>query len=403
MSDTGRAPTEQHRQARASQSFWSMVVGIPAIFSVLRLSVEAGGELQTTLLLVANVDPINLLAALFTTATRFVSAGLVAIFAVGGVVLVSQPEAPTDPAGSAQPPRRLALFARWTEAVPVWFIVASLLLALVTWQVLYLPLLLPCAVAAFQAAPSLPDLTRMRVVMLLVLLMGYAWLVGPTVSAAVVQGEWLVVALFTMPPLLAVAIPGPLPRRLASPLAVVAQTTVVAMLILTAVPVITTPVLPLTVTTVNAVPLGDASSGPSDNANPKATASPSPKASADPGEVDTGEVDTETSASPGEVGATDEPSETPTDAPENRSEDILGHVISVDDVSMVILQENGGVRYVPANRVESQVLCPSEGELPRYRLWVHGFHIEDSLLEGLGRQVRPVSRLDAACRNPASR
>jgi len=61
------------------------------------------------------------------------------------------------------------------------------------------------------------------------------------------------------------------------------------------------------------------------------------------------------------------------------------------------------VRYVPANRVESQVLCPSEGELPRYRLWVHGFHIEDSLLEGLGRQVRPVSRLDAACRNPASR
>jgi hypothetical protein len=102
-------------------------------------------------------------------------------------------------------------------------------------------------------------------------------------------------------------------------------------------------------------------------------------------------------AGPGGVEVPVRPQDDPRD-----TEDILGHVITVDDVNMVILQESGGVRYVPTGLVQAQVLCPSEGELPRYRLWVRGFHVEDSLLEGLGRKVRPASRLDAACRNPVS-
>ncbi|MEV0152568.1 hypothetical protein AB0H57_02350 [Micromonospora sp. NPDC050686] len=80
------------------------------------------------------------------------------------------------------------------------------------------------------------------------------------------------------------------------------------------------------------------------------------------------------------------------------TEDIRGHVVTTDDVSMVLLQERGGVRYVPTDQVRAQVLCPSEEELPRHRLRIHDFHVEDSLLEGLGRRVRPVHRIDAACR-----
>ncbi|NJP34116.1 hypothetical protein [Micromonospora thermarum] len=64
----------------------------------------------------------------------------------------------------------------------------------------------------------------------------------------------------------------------------------------------------------------------------------------------------------------------------------------------MIPQERGGVRYVPVDQVRAQVLCPSEAELPRHRLRIHDFHVEDSLLEGLGRRVRPVHRVDAACR-----
>ncbi|MDR7276090.1 hypothetical protein [Catenuloplanes atrovinosus] len=384
MTDPGRTPVEHERRARASQSFWSMVVGVPAVFSVLRLGVEAGGELQTTLLLVANVDPINLMAALFTTATRFVSAGLVAVFAIGGVVLASR-----------TPPAKPALFARWTESVPLWFIVAGFLLALITWQVLYLPLLVPCAAAAFQATPVLPAPTRGVVLAAAGLLLGYGWLVGPTVSAAAGQGEWLVVALFILPPLLAPAVPGPLSRRLTGPLAAGAQTVVLAMLVLAAVPVITTPVLPLTVTTITGTtaPPVTSPSGTAPPATPSGGAAP-------PATPSSGTAPPATPSSGAAPPATPSSGAAPSDVERSESEDVLGHVISVDDVSMVILQESGGVRYVPVDAVEAQVLCPTEGELPRHRLWVRGFHVEDSLLEGLGRQVRPVSRLDAACRNP---
>ncbi len=43
------------------------------------------------------------------------------------------------------------------------------------------------------------------------------------------------------------------------------------------------------------------------------------------------------------------------------------------------------------------VLCPSEEELPRRQLRIHD-DLEDSLLEGLGRRLRPVHRIGAVCR-----
>lgn len=330
-------PDEQ-RRARASQSFWTMVVGVPVVFSVLRLGVEAGGELQTTLLLVSNVNPTNLLASIFTTASRYVSGGLVAVFSVGGVLLASR----TRPLEQDRP----YLFVRWTEAAPAWFVVAGFLLALITWPVLYLPMLVPCAVAAAQATAGLlppgPGPPGLRLLVRIGLLLAYLWLVGPAVSDAARQGEWLVAVLFVGPPLLAFGIRGPLAPSATIPIALSAQAVVFLGMLVAAVPVLTTPILPLTVTTVSRQP---------------AAAQPA-------------------------------------------TENILGHVIYVDDVSMAILQERGGVRYIPVGKVEAQVLCPTEDELPRYRIWAHGFHVEDSLLEGLGRYVRPVTRLDAACRNP---
>ncbi|MEK8109036.1 hypothetical protein NKG94_37965 [Micromonospora sp. M12] len=135
------------RRARASQSFWTAVVGVPAIFSVLRLGVEAGGELQTTLLLVANVGPVNLLAGFLTTAARLLSTGMVAVFALGAVLAVSADRLPPGT-------RRRPLFARWADITPAWVVLASFLLALITWPLLYLPLLLPAFVAAFQLRPG---------------------------------------------------------------------------------------------------------------------------------------------------------------------------------------------------------------------------------------------------------
>ncbi|MEU8423356.1 hypothetical protein AB0C15_21005 [Micromonospora sp. NPDC048835] len=322
------------RRARASQSFWTAVVGVPAIFSVLRLGVEAGGELQTTLLLVANVGTVNLLAGFLTTAARLLSTGLVAVFALGAVLAVS---ADRLPPGS----RRRPLFARWADITPAWVVLASFLLALITWPLLYLPLLLPAFVAAFQLRPGrLHERAVPRLLLVGALLAGYGWLMLPTMRDAVRQGdEWLVLALIVVPPLLALFIAGPLPGMVIRPLASVTEVAVLATLVWAAVPVISTPVLPLTVTTVGP------ESGP--------------------------------------------------------TEDVRGHVVTTDDVNMVILQERGGVRYVPVGLVRAQVLCPSEEELPRHQLRIHDFHVEDSLLEGMGRRVRPVHRIDAACRIPA--
>lgn len=325
---------EEERRARASQSFWTVVVGVPAVFSVLRLGVEAGGELQTTLLLVANVGPANLIAAMVTTAARLVSAGLVVIFAIGAVLRVT-----TDRHEPESPRRRRPIFARWTETAPVWFIASTFGLAVVTWQILYLPLLLPATAAVLQLTPlRVHPHPVVRSALIAGALLAYAWLVSGTVRDAWTQGEILVVLLFTAPPLLALFVPGPVPAVTVRPFALLVQPAVLLLLLWASLPVITTPVLPLTVTTVR-----------------------------------------------GENGA---------------DEDIRGHVISVDDVHTVVLQEQGGVRYVPVDRIESQVLCPTEGELPRYRLRLRGIHVENSLLEGLGRQVRPVTRIDAACRSP---
>ncbi|MCZ7377950.1 hypothetical protein [Micromonospora sp. WMMC250] len=321
------------RRARASQSFWTAVVGVPAIFSVLRLGVEAGGELQTTLLLVANVGPVNLLAGFLTTAARLLSTGMVAVFALGAVLAVSADQLPPGT-------RRRPLFARWADITPAWVVLASFLLALITWPLLYLPLLLPAFVAAFQLRPArLHERLLPRLLIIIVLLAGYGWLMLPTLREVVKQGgEGLVLALLVVPPLLALFIAGPLPGLVIRPLASVTEVAVLVTLVWAAVPVISTPVLPLTVTTVGP------ESGP--------------------------------------------------------TEDVRGHVVTTDDVNMVILQEQGGVRYVPVDLVRAQVLCPSEEELPRHQLRIHDFHVEDSLLEGMGRRVRPVHRIDAACRTP---
>ncbi|MFC6015508.1 hypothetical protein ACFP2T_04765 [Plantactinospora solaniradicis] len=329
-------PDLTDRKSRASQSFWTLVVGVPAIFSVLRLGVEAGGELQTTLLLVANVNPVNLAAALVTTAARLASAGLVAIFAIGAVLAASSTAAPTHWIGRHPP-----LFARWRAITPPWLVVATFAVALATWPILYLPLLLPALAAALQFSPDRLDERRVpRLLLLGGLLAGYAYLMLPTLWDAWQQRETFAVLVIAAPPVLALFVSGPIPPVVARPLAMTAQWTVLAMLCWAALPVITTPVLPLTVTTVRA------------------------------------------------------------DA--DATEDIRGHVITVDDVSTAILEERGGVRYVPADQVVAQVLCPTEGELPRYRLRVRDFHVEDSLLEGMGRRVRPVTRVDATCRATAS-
>lgn len=341
------SPEEAERVERASQSFWTFAVSIPAILSVMRLVVETGGELQTTLLLVANVNPINLVAAFLVTGTRLVSALLIMVFAISAILDATVPA--LNPPLAAK--LRSSLIVRWKKAAPTWFVWLVVAIAVFTWEALYLPWLIPALVAMYQKRPrDLHPRPVVRYVLLAVGFVGYGLLLGPTLAEAVRAGEVLVLFLLAAPPLLAIVIAGPLAPRPADWLARGVWLVAVFTMLWAGWAMVNTPVLPLTVTTAELPP---------------------------------------------------EPGRDPTDT----LTEIRGHVIVTNDVHQVILQERGGVRYLPVESIRSQILCPSEANLPRYQLrirvigtQVEGIHLENSILEAIGRAKRPAPALGAACR-----
>ncbi|WP_035856237.1 hypothetical protein [Cryptosporangium arvum] len=307
-----------------SQSFWSLAVAFPAALSLLRLWIEAGGQFQTTLLLVQNVNPVNLFATTFLVSMRLVTGVLVLAFALGGVL-------------SRAPGFEQRWLARWTSRTPPWLLAAVFGLALATWQILYLPLLIPAFVLVAQATREWRAARpRHRLAVLGVVLAAYAAVIWPTLVDAHAQRAHLALAMFAVPPALALGVGGRVPRWFALPLAVVGPVAVLAFSVAAAATSMTMPVLPLTVTTLT--------------------------------------------------------------GPDGESTSIRGYVVASDDELTAILSESGGVRYVHNDAVATRVLCPATPDVPVYRLRVHDLHIEDSLLEAWGRRVRPAPLVDATCR-----
>jgi hypothetical protein len=324
----GLSPTSQiaHREA-----FWALAVGVPGVLSVLRLWVEAGGELQTTLLLVSHVGPLNLVAALFATATQVVTAVLIAIFTAGGIL-----RAAVANAGDDSPLRkRTPLIVRFTDTLPTWALVAALLLALATWRIMYLPLLLPACVAITQAPLwTWNHRWQVAVVGCLSAFAGYLWLVGPAVSSAWSAGEHQVWALLVLPPLVALGVSGPTLEWCARIFAEVVSVAILVMVGLVGWAIVDAPILPLVAIELQA------------DAQPRF---------------------------------------------------VRGHVISVDDKHVVFLLDRGGVRYLDSDNVQQIVLCASPEELPAFTTGVRGYYVEDSLLSALGRQKRPRVDVDPLC------
>jgi hypothetical protein len=323
-------PEEVPRAGR--EAFWTLVVGLPAAFSVLRLWVESGGELQTTLLLVSNFGPLNLGAALFATVTRPVTIVLVALFAVGGVLRAAVSSAPEGSRLRQHPP----LVARVSAATPGWFVVVTFVLALITWEILYLPLLVPAAVAAVHIPPwRMHDLWPVAVGLWVAALALYGWLVWPAVRDAWSGDERVVAALLVLPPLVAFGVAGPLPDWFARVFAIAADVAIIIMIGVVGFSAAKAPILPLVVTEVSTA------EGP---------------------------------------------------------EFIRGYVVTADEVHTVILQEGGGVRYIPNGDIKGRVLCSTPQELPTFDTRVRDYHVEDSLLSASGRHVRPHMRIDPLCR-----
>ncbi|MBV1852827.1 hypothetical protein [Catellatospora tritici] len=317
--------------SRSDFTFGFLSIGIPAVLSVLRLWVEAGGDLQTTLLLVENVPPLNLVASLIATATWFVTAVLVAVFAVGGVLNASDRNLTRG---------RLFLVARWSSRTPPWLKVVTFVMAALTWQILFLPLLGLAACAAFQVAAG-RSLRWPLLVGLALGLVAYLAILWPTLSAARTTHEYRVIALLVIPAFLAVVVAGPLLPKLVLPIAIFAHVAAFCFFVWAGIPLITEPVLPLSVV-VQQTPAADG---------------------------------------------------------DDQLRYLRGHVVNVDDRYITLLRENGGIQYILNDEVVARFLCPASEELPMYgKLNVHGFRVEDSVLRATGRRIRPAAEMAPACR-----
>jgi hypothetical protein len=290
--------------------------------------VEAGGSVETTLVLAANVSPVSLVAVAVTTGSWLFSGTVVAVLAIHAVFRRSHPKHTARHS-----------FVDWVTAGPAWFKVSAFVLAAVTWKLMFLPILLLCVVAVY-----LPDPARewgrgrrwlRRTIPIIAAAAGFA-LLWPTLQAAYAAGLWLPYVVLVTPLIgLVLGATGPILPRVVPPTRHATRILLAVLLLLALRPVLTTPVLPFMVVV--------------------------------------------TSEAGGEL------------VPRR------GHVIAVDDTSTTVLLETGGVEYIPSDQVADRILCADERDIPTYRLWIHGVHIEDSALEALGRRQRPTPPFDPWC------
>ncbi|MFK3984083.1 hypothetical protein ACI2K4_27400 [Micromonospora sp. NPDC050397] len=333
--------------ARQAQHWLLTVVpAFPLLLLVLRLWHLSRQDLSTMLLLVQYVSPLGLLSALLITLVWVLPLVVLVVATLGTLLWVSAPER-FDPERS--------LLARTTVRIPGWVLVMAVLLALLTWQFRFLPslLMLGLAVLGLRTRRRHPD-DRLRTRLVCVVLPLFAallaeiWL-APALLAAARAGETVTLALLALPPLLAVFLTGPIPRRVAPPLTrwVLVAAAITAPFLLGAI-FLRAPILP--VVAVEILP-------PTDPATPTTPADP---------------------ATPGGVGEV--PGTTV----------LIGRIISVDDRNTTLLDERGVVRFVRNDRAWSQTLCPELERAPYSVVRVRGWHVEETALEWAIPRRQPV-------------
>lgn len=73
---------------------------------------------------------------------------------------------------------------------------------------------------------------------------------------------------------------------------------------------------------------------------------------------------------------------------ERSAEVVVGHMVASDDQMTTVLHRDGAVSFIRNDRLESKVLCPDHGEVPRTWVNLHGWYVEQSVISWLA----PVSQ-----------
>ena len=304
---------------RRAQINWLLTVlpAFPLVLLVLRLWYLSRQDLPTMLLLVQYVSPLGMLSALVVTLFWTVPAAVLVLRTLGGLLLVSA----RDPADATR-----SLLAVTALRMPDWVVVLAAALAVLTWQLRFLPALLMLVASiigltAWQRHPHDRLVLRLVTVAAPVAaaLLAYLWL-WPGIVSAVSHREPDTLALLAAPPVLALALTGPVPPRFAR-----LATHWPAVLAALVAPFV-----------IGAVFL-------------RAPILPSAAVEYDPGD--------------------------------GRHEVLRGHVIAVDDTTTTVLDNNGEVQFVPNGQLVSKTLCPDPARVPASAVRVRGWPVEGSVLQ----------------------
>lgn len=311
---------------RDRQWLLSLLPAFPLVLLVLRLWYLSGQDLQTMLLLVQHVSPIGPVSALVITLLWAFPVAVLVTAALGALLRAS-----------AADPLRSRL-GRASARTPDWVVILAGLIAAITWQLRFLPALLMLGLMITALLARIRYGGRLWWILavpvpLAVAAAEYAW-TGPAILAAARAGEAVTVTLLALPPAVTLALTGPIPAAVARP--VTARTALAAGLLAPfamGALFLRTPVLPTTAVEIAAAP---SSSVPA----------------------------------PAEV--------------------LRGYVIDVDDTTTTMLDEQGTVRFVPNQRVRSKTLCPGPTQPPASTTEVHGWPVEQTVLEWSAPQRRPT-------------
>jgi hypothetical protein len=327
----GKIPLVQRRRDQQNW-LWTVLPAFPLVLLVLRLWYLSRQDLPTMLLLVQYVSPLGMISALVITLIWTVPAVVLVLRLLGGLLLISA----RDPLDATR-----SLLAVTALRMPDWVVVMAAVLAGITWQLRFLPVLFMLLVSvlgltAWQRHRT--DRAVLRIVTVAVpavaALVTYGWM-WPGILAAFRYGEPSTFVLLTVPPLLGLLLTGPVPVRFArlathwpAVIAALIAPFVVGAVFLRA------PILPTTAVEY------DAGSGP--------------------------------------------------------IRVLRGHIVTVDDTATTVLDAEGGVQFVPNGQVRSRTLCPDAADVPASAVLVRGWAVEDSVLAWVA-PTRRVAALDPRC------
>ncbi|RBQ19935.1 hypothetical protein DP939_08825 [Spongiactinospora rosea] len=315
----GRKPV--YRRPRNQEWLLAVLPAFPVALLVLRLWWAGRQDTQTLLLLVQHVSPLGMLSVVLLTTVWVVPVVVLAGRVLGLLYRVST--------------GRSSWLVRIADRLPDWVVVLAALVAMLGWQLRFLPALALLALSA--AGLTVRDRhpargTLVHAVCVVVPIMAAVLVyvaMSPAIAMAWAERDVPTFILLAVPPGIAPLLTGPVPRLSAGLIAHGAAIALAVLLPLVAgVVVLRVPILPLSAMefTVPAAPEADRPAG---------------------------------------------------------REVVVGYVIVNDEQMTSVLERSGAVRFFGNDLLVSRVLCPEPGDVPRSRVHLHHWYVEQSMISWL--------------------